>query len=628
MKALTHFGVLEERLRASINLPPRPEFGELSSSICFDIGKDLGQSPREIAGEVLRKVDYTVFKYVSRVEEAGGGYVNFHLNYAQASPRILTEVLENSCAYGYVKAEHPLRIVVEHTSVNPVHAIHIGQARNTVLGDSIARILKARGHSVKTRYYVDDMGRQSAILAYGYSRLGSEEFEGKIDHFLGSVYSLTNCIMEVKSLKRRIDETPPDRIEELNQLRAKLDEWVSIAAELQEKHPMLFEKLTTLVEDDAEANVGKLIRDYEQKEPSAVEAIRRVSSLCLEGFKETLRRLEVEFDSWDWESDLVWSSAVGKILEELKKTGYVREVEGVLELESERIVDDLNLREKLQLTGRYSLPPLTLARSDGTTLYTLRDIAYTLRKFEEADKVVNVIGAEQRLAQIHVKAALYALRKPSYADNLIHFAFGLVEMPGYKMSSRRGRFITLDSVMMESIKRAEVEVEKRSKNLPEEEKRKIAETIAISAVKYTLLSVDPSKTVVFTWDRVLSLEKNSAPFINYAYTRAVGILNKAPSLKAQPDFKLLVHPLEKALILRVATFPEVFEEAAEKLRPENLANYSNELAEIFHEYYEKVNVIRAESEELKSARVGLVKAVKIVLENAMSLLGVKLTPKM
>ncbi|MEM3072510.1 MAG: DALR anticodon-binding domain-containing protein, partial [Candidatus Bathyarchaeia archaeon] len=112
------------------------------------------------------------------------------------------------------------------------------------------------------------------------------------------------------------------------------------------------------------------------------------------------------------------------------------------------------------------------------------------------------------------------------------------------------------------------------------------------------------------------------------YTRAVGILNKAPSLKAQPDFKLLVHPLEKALILRVATFPEVFEEAAEKLRPENLANYSNELAEIFHEYYEKVNVIRAESEELKSARVGLVKAVKIVLENAMSLLGVKLTPKM
>ena len=628
MKAVEDFGIPDGRLRSSINPPPRPEFGELSSSICFDIARERGGSPKEIAGKVLGKIDYAILRYVLRVEEAGGGYVNFHLDYDRATPRILTEVLENSCEYGYVKAKRPLRVVVEHTSVNPVHAIHIGQARNTVLGDSIARILKARGHSVKTRYYVDDMGRQSAILAYGYLKLGNGEVEGKIDHFLGSVYSLTNCILEVKSLKRRIEETQPEQLEELNRLRARLDEWVSIAAELQEKHPSLFEKLTTLIEDDAETQVGMLIRDYEQKKPSAVEAIRRVSALCLEGFKETLRKLEVEFDSWDWESDLVWSSVVGKILEELKRTGYVREVEGVLELESERIVDDFNLREKLQLTERYSLPPLTLARSDGTTLYTLRDIAYTLRKFEEADRVINVIGAEQRLAQIHVKAALYALGKHNYADNLTHFAFGLVEMPGYKMSSRRGRLVTLDSVITESVKRAELEVEKRSEKLREDEKRKIAETIAISAVKYALVSVDPSKTVVFTWDRVLSLEKNSAPFINYAYTRAVGILNKAPSLKATPDFKLLRHPLEKALILRVAMFPEVFEEAAEKLRPENLATYSNELAEIFHEYYEKVNVIRAENEDLRSARTGLVRAVKIVLENAMSLLGVNLTPKM
>jgi arginyl-tRNA synthetase len=385
MKAVEDFGIPDGRLRSSINPPPRPEFGELSSSICFDIARERGGSPKEIAGKVLGKVDYAILRYVLRVEEAGGGYVNFHLDYDRATPRILTEVLENSCEYGYVKAERPLRVVVEHTSVNPVHAIHIGQARNTVLGDSIARILKARGHSVKTRYYVDDMGRQSAILAYGYLKLGNGEVEGKIDHFLGSVYSLTNCILEVKSLKRRIEETQPERLEELNRLRARLDEWVSIAAELQEKHPSLFEKLTTLIEDDAETQVGMLIRDYERKKPSAVEAIRRVSALCLEGFKETLRKLEVEFDSWDWESDLVWSSVVGKILEELKRTGYVREVEGVLELESERIVDDFNLREKLQLTERYSLPPLTLARSDGTTLYTLRDIAYTLRKFEEAD---------------------------------------------------------------------------------------------------------------------------------------------------------------------------------------------------------------------------------------------------
>jgi len=626
--AFKSLDVPEDRLKTSLKPPSRKEFGELSSSICFDVARELKKEPKQIADTVLKKIDFHTYDYVADIKEAGGGYINFHLDYEETTPRILEEVLERGVEYGYVKTDRPLRIVVEHTSVNPVHAIHIGQARNVVLGDSIAKILKARGHLVKTHYYIDDMGRQSAILAYGYARLGTDKIEGKPDHLLGDLYSLTNCIMQVKALKKRVNSTPPNHMEDLNSSRRSLDEWVSIAAELQEKHPELFNKLTTLIEEGSEAKVASLIKEYELKKPKAVESIRKTSERCIDGFKETLSRLGVEFDSWDWESDIVWGSSVKSVLEKLRATGYVYEDDGSIEFDAGRIIEDLDLRSKLGLTETYEVPSLTLARSDGTTLYTTRDVAYTLYKFKNADRVVNVIGAEQRLAQIHVKAALYAIKEASCADNLTHFAFGLVEMPGFKMSSRRGRLVRLDSVIEESHKRAQKEVEDKSEELSEAERLKIAKTIAIAAIKYALVSVEPVKTVVFTWDRVLSLEKNSAPFINYAYTRASGILNKMPPLQAEPNFKLLKHPVEKTLVLQIAKFPEVFEEAADRLKPENIAAFSNDFAEIFHEYYEKVNVIRTESKELRTARAKLIEVVKTVLNNSMTLLGITLTTKM
>src|SRR4030042_5070927 len=177
----------------------------------------------------------------------------------------------------------------------------------------------------------------------------------------------------------------------------------------------------------------------------------------------------------------------------MKTSPFVYTEGGVLEFDAEKVARVLNLKAKLGLREDYEVPPLTLVRVDGTTLYTTRDIAYTLWKFKRAQKVINVIGMEQSLAQLQLKIALYAMDNVEYAENLVHFAYNLVTLPGYKMSSRRGHNITFDEVLTEAVQRAYEEVSKRSPILSEEEKRKIADFVGLGAVRYALVDVDPGK---------------------------------------------------------------------------------------------------------------------------------------
>jgi arginyl-tRNA synthetase len=255
-------------------------------------------------------------------------------------------------------------------------------------------------------------------------------------------------------------------------------------------------------------------------------------------------------------------------------------------------------------------------------------VAYTLWKFEKADRVINVIGMEQNLAQLQLRIALHALGYGKYADNLVHFAYNLVTLPGYKMSSRRGHYITFDEVMNEAVKRAYEEVSKRSPQLPEEEKQKIADFVGIGAVRYALVEVDTSKPVVFTWDRVLNFEKNSAPYIQYTHARACSILRKAERKPEKPDYTLLNEKLEHELILTLASFPDTFIEAAEYLKPHLIADYANGLADKFNTFYNALPVIKAEPRELSDARLALADAVRIVLRNTLNLIGVLAPEKM
>ncbi len=608
----------------SFGRPPNPEFGQLASSLCFELAKQVGKKAPVLAEEIVRVLDRSSFVLVEHVDAAGVGYINFHADFSKFTELVFQSAKDLDIEYGSVRVENPLDVIVEHTSANPLHPLHIGQARNPILGDALARLLRLRGHRVRCHFYVDDVGRQSAVLAYGYEKLGRPKPDDKADHYLGRVYTITSCLVEIGRLKGELKHAKTiATTEEARKITRDLDDWVSIAAELNEKYPELFNRLLEVIgkDQDSEKTISMLNKKYEAGDQEA-RVIREVSELCLKGLKETLDRIDVEYDSWDWESDLAWSSKVRSVIEELKKTPYVSILNGVPEFNAERVLEETDLKASLGLKDSYEIPSLTLMRSNGTTLYPTRDIAYTLWKFENAERVINVVGMDQRLPQLQLKIALHALGRGKSAENLVHFAYNLVNLPGYRMSSRRGRYITFDETMDEAVRRAYEEVSKRSPNLPEEEKRKIARLVGLGAVRYALIEVDPSKPVEFTWDRVLNFEKNSAPYIQYSHARACSILRKAEQEPETLSCALLKEPLEHQIILAVAGLPDIFVEAAELLKPSLVADYANSIADRFNTFYNALPVIKATPKGLSDARLCLVDAVRIVLRNSLHQIGI------
>jgi arginyl-tRNA synthetase len=608
------------------SIPPTLEFGELSSSIAHEIATEQGISPREIALSICRAARISDTTLIASVTETSG-YVNFKLDYDRAAPLIFDPILGDSEHYGIEKTTKPLKVAVEHTSANPSGPLTMGHVRNSILGDALARLLTARGHQVKKRFYVDDVGRQVSILAYGFKLLGEPTPEGKPDTWLGRLYAATNCAVQIETLKKKLGNTTLE--EERAQLQKALDEWTSIAAELSSTHKDIFNTVVQAVQkqNDVEADIQALGREYEANEKNTTELVRKVAQLALDGIRASLTEMDITFDSWDWESKLIWDGDVNKVIDRVTLLPFTERDGASIKMNVNPIVEAYSLRDQFHLSPGYEVPSLTLVRSDGSTLYPTRDIAYTLFKFKESDRVINVIASEQSLPQLQIRLALYALGEKHAATNLVHYAYGLVELPGAKMSKRRARFIALDDVIEQARQRVRDEVSSREMSMAENDIELVSRTIALGAIKFAMLNINSVKNLTFTWDRVLSLEKNSSPFINYAYTRAGSILRKLPPSPDDYDLTRLTHPLERFLIFKIAQMPMIFCEAADQLKPEELANYANVVAEKFHEYYEKVDVIHAE-EPVKNARALLVKGVQVVLRNSMQLLGIPLAERM
>ena len=614
----------------AFNKPPNSELGQLASPLCFDLARKTNHKPNDLAADLVKAIEIAKSTLIEKTT-AAGGYVNFHVNFPRFSSLTINSIRKLGSSFGFVKTEKPLKIIVEHTSVNPLHPIHIGQARNPIIGDSLSRILEHRGHEVARHYYIDDVGRQSSVLAYGYSKLKKPQPDEKADHFVGKIYTITSCLVELNRLKRELklarNISSSDKVAKITK---QIDEWLSIAAELKEKHVKLFGQLLEEIsaEENPEEQINKLNLAYEEGKAEAKKLVREVSEICLQGFRETQARVGIHYDSWDWESEFVWENRVSEVLQKLKASPFVYTEGGVLEFDAEKVTQVFNLKAKLGLREDYKIPSLTLVRADGTTLYTTRDIAYTLWKFKSANKVINVIGMEQSLAQLQLKIAIHALGYGRNADNFVHFAYNLVTLPGYKMSSRRGHYITFDEVLNDAIERAYEEVSKRSPQLSEEEKRSIATFVGLGAVRYALVDVDPSKPVVFTWDRVLNFETNSAPYVQYTHARACSILRKAAREPEIADFALLTESIERELILALASFPDAFIEATEYLKPNVISGFLNALADKFNTFYNALPVIKAESKELSDARLALTDAMRIVLHNALNLIGIVAPEKM
>ncbi|OYT62950.1 MAG: arginine--tRNA ligase [Thermofilum sp. ex4484_15] len=567
---------------------------------------------------------------ISRIELVRG-FLNISLNYREVAKAVFKSVDELGERYGYNPVAEPKRILIEFLSANPIHPLHIGHLRNALLGEALSKLLRLRGHSVEKHFYVNDAGLQISIAAYGFSKVGfPSSLKVKPDEYIGLIYSCVNALLTIRELKRRLEYLREG--EGVAEVTSELDEWTAIAAKLRERDPVLFDKLADELnkEDDPKSKIAELNRRFEKGDLEAVRLVRDMCKLVIKGFNLTLRELGISFDSWDWESEVtLWNGLTEEVINRLRRCKYLRSEGGSLVLDGDSAIRDTTIKEELGLTRKGPLPPLTLTRSDGTTLYPIRDVAYSIWKFErcKADIVINVIGVEQTLPQLYVKIALWLLGYKEEARNLIHYSYEAVKVPGYRMSARKGRFISVDELIREAKNRALMEIERRGLSYTTENVGKIAKAVGLGAIKYAILSVAPNKVINFDWDRALDFNRNSGPFVQYAYVRASSILRKADvdlTIDIEPH---LQEDLERELLIEVGEWPGLVAKAADELRVDMIANYAYNLAKLFNTFYERLPVLSAKG-DVKLTRLKLVKCVKTVLGNALNILGIEAPERM
>jgi arginyl-tRNA synthetase len=609
--------------------PPSPDMGAISSPACFQLARTLRQAPAKIAENLAQRIKPEKGGVVASAE-AVNGYINFHTDLGGYSELVLKAAIEGDEGYGFLKTGEPKKVMVEHTSANPNSPLHIGNARNSILGDSLAKLLEKRGHDVVRHFLVNDMGRQVAMATYGWRLLGKPEPKTPAELWVGTIYASVNVITELNRFRTDLKEAEEQGwVYEAQEARDEIEKYETAADGLKDRFPGLYESLakTLLGVEDPMAEIVTLNTAYENNEPEAVKDVRQVVRYCLDGFEASLGQLGIRFDSFDYESDLVWKRAADEVLEALNEFGYVIKERGAQILDCDWVARDLGLKERWGLHPEHEIPRLVLVRGDGTTLYTLRDMAYHIWKFGFVDRVINVIGMEQNLAQLQLRIALAAIGKQWMGDNLLHYSYEFVKLPGVKMSGRLGRYVTLNEVLDKAVELAYMEVDKRNPKLGEADKKDIARMVGFGAVKYTLLSVDPMKQVVFDWERALNFETNSAPFIQYSHARTCNILKRAEKTP-DPDYEQLVDVKEKELVNLIAHFPEVYERATEELKPGDITAYANNLADRFSSFYATQRVIDAETEGLIGARLALVDATRITLRNSLEVLGIEAPERM
>lgn len=524
--------------------PPNPELGDVASSVSFQLAKRLKRSPMDITKDILGALKTPdIFRKV----DAKGPYINFFADYDKFSKIVLNSINED---YGKLKDKNR-KIILEHTSANPNGPLHIGHIRNSIIGDSLARVLKSAGYHVETQYYVNDMGRQIAMIVWGLLNLDYKmDPNGKPDHEIGKLYFQVN------------------------------------------------EKLRS--DPDLKVEISAILKWYERGEDRELEKLfENVVKRCLEGISITSDRLNVKHDAFIWESRFIKNGSVAKILKSLDAYTQKNEV----------VYMDLN---------EYGIEKeLILIRSDGTSLYSTRDLAYHVEKSENSDLAIDVLGSDHKLAidQLKIPLELLGAKTPE----VIFYEF--ITLPEGSMSTRRGVFISVDDLMEEAVDRAMKEIEKRRTDLNELEMFKIAETVGIGAIRYFIARLSPEKHIVFKWDEALSFERGCAS-IQYSHARACKLLEKAnydKHEKGNINDWILEHPFEIELLKIISKFPLVIEDSARINRIHNIAQYSQDLAGAFNKFYKSVPVIGSGKEDL---RLLIVDKSRITIRNCLKLMGI------
>ena len=602
-----------------IREPPKEDFGDLSCNVAFLLSRELQKSPYQIASLLVEQYPHYCNQnkpdfghYISSVAAHESGYINFKANYDLIGNEILSDILENK--FSYLDLGKRKKVIVEHTSVNPNKALHVGHLRNVVIGDTLYRILKKTNHDVTVLNYVDDSGVQVADLLVGflYLKFSMQPADEniKFDKYCG------------------------------NEIYVKVNE-------LYEKDPSLIEKRKSL------------LKQLESGDPEINSFASEITLKVLRDQLKTCWRMKARYDLLNFESHIIRSNLWKKTFEELQHEKII-----VKETEGNNIgcwtFDSSNEGTKI------------IVRSDNTATYIAKDIPYALLKvgtiedkfnyrifvkqwddtnlwatttdnssnvihpiFFPAEYSITVIDSRQTRLQNIIKEILNKLTQKS--NKYSHFSYGPVLLSSrtakslgideagersMQMSGRKGIYIDADFVLDTCYSKAKEETMRRNPEITGEELEKTSEAIAISAIRYSLIKNDLEKEIKFDIIDSLSLDGNSGPYLQYAYARCCRLIEKSNAKSFYGDMKYLSSEIENRIIKHLSKFTIIIEDTINAMEPKLIAKYAYDLATLFNIFYEKQPILKEIDNNTSSARISLVEAVRILLEVNLCLVGI------
>ena len=596
--------------------PAKSNFGDVMCNVAFLLSKHLKKKPSEVAQIISEKYEPFLGNLVEKVEAHPSGYINFFADYSHLTRIILKSSMKDN--YGFLDLGHKSKIIVEHTSVNPNKALHIGHVRNIIVGDATARILQYANYDVKVLNYVDDSGLQVADIIVGFKYCG-------------------------------FNENPP--------AGQKFDQYCG-----DEVYVKTTEKYSS--NPDLEETRKKILQDLEDTDSEIAQFGSKITRKVLAEQIKTCWRLSSFYDCLNFESQIIRSGLCTQVFEKMKEMKLV-------ELEQEGKNANCWI-----IKGEKNEEDKVLVRSNGTATYIAKDIPYAAWKLGllpdpfnytqyttqengkilwqttlddskdpkqdfTADTVITVIDSRQSRLQKIITTLMSHFK--SSKNSYVHLGYESVTLSSdtaktlgidtqgksAQMSGRKGLYVNVDSMIDILENKTYEETKKRNLTLDESTIRKIAHDVAIGTIRYEMIKQDLDKIITFDLSKSMSLEGDTAPYIQYTHARSSGILEKAGK---NPDFEisfeLLENPFEISLIKEIGKFELNVIDAANNFSPKVIARYCHMLSVAFNAFYEHVKVLDDKNESLKNERLCLVLSFKLTIQKALGLLGISAPEQM
>ena len=541
------------------------------------VGNEIGQYLVENVGDVVAK--YNVVK----------GFLNLVISDAPWITLLNSINADEKFGFTPVTDQSPL-VMIEYSSPNTNKPLHLGHVRNNLLGSALARIVEANGNKVVKTNIVNDRGIHICKSMLAWLKWGNgetpESSGKKGDHLIGDYY--------VAFDKHYREEVKQLVAQGMDEEQAKQE-----APLIKEAHEMLVK--------------------WEKNDPEVRSLWKKMNEWVYAGFDETYKMMGVSFDKIYYESD-TYLEGKEKVIEGLEKGLFYRRDDGSVWAD---------------LTGE-GLDEKLLLRSDGTSVYMTQDIGTAKLRFQDfpIDKMIYVVGNEQNY---HFQVLSILLDKLGFkwGKDLVHFSYGMVELPNGKMKSREGTVVDADDLMAAMIADAYEASKERTKQteMPEEEAREVARKVGLGALKYFILKVDARKNMLFNPEESIDFNGNTGPFIQYTYARIASILRKAKEQGIEIPAELStvncqLSTKESELIQKLNQFPVAVRQAGTDYSPSGICNYCYELTKAFNQFYHDFSILNEPDENLKLFRLSLAKAVAKVISLGMGLLGIEMPERM